>query len=146
MDLIYYNSTLIKSFKTRKTLSRHIKIVHNSEKPYQCESCKMSFRDKWGLTQHRYKHTSKPLKSKKCEATFAKASQLKKSVKIHTGKSFSCQDCPYITSVKTNFNNHLQVHKCIKIHLHPTFGPGSSRSWPLMKSSLANRSHPEFLT
>ena len=74
-------------FKQKKSLYRHIRIVHEGERLFQCSLCEYSFSQKTHLSRH--------------------------IAVVHEGKkSFKCSICDSTFSRKENLNSHLKsVHE-----------------------------------
>ena len=106
---------------TRPTLSRHL-IRHTNKRPFTCEQCSKSFRDKSDLVHH-YKTHTKPVKCSTCTAAFSKTLYLEKHLErgcpsneqddrftVLENQRCQCNLCGKILKSVTNTLRHLRVH------------------------------------
>ncbi|XP_005108661.1 zinc finger protein Xfin [Aplysia californica] len=120
-SVIYKCGHCKKMIFTRPTLSRHL-IRHTNKRPFVCERCSKSFRDKADLVHH-YKTHTKPVKCPTCTAAFSKPLYLEKHlqkgcpVMDHDSRftvledlRCQCNLCGKILKSKTNVIRHLRVH------------------------------------
>ena len=108
-------------FFTRPALSRHL-IKHTNTKPFQCEKCLKSFRDKTDLLHHYRTHT-KPVQCPACYTTFSKSlylrNHLEKGCPNHRSDDrivvledmrCLCKVCDKVLKSKANAIRHLRIH------------------------------------
>ena len=108
-------------FFTRPSLSRHL-IKHTNTKPFQCDKCLKSFRDKTDLLHH-YKTHTKPVPCPTCHATFSKSlylrNHLDKGCPSHPADDriivledmrCLCKVCQKVLKSKANAIRHLRIH------------------------------------
>ncbi|KAL3311102.1 hypothetical protein Ciccas_010322 [Cichlidogyrus casuarinus] len=50
-----------KNFSVQQALRKHVIIQHEGGKPYRCSLCKMCFRSRANMTQHRMLHHQTPI-------------------------------------------------------------------------------------
>jgi len=85
-----------KSFKERKSLTTHVKTVHEKLRLHHCDKCGKNFSIRHGLKMHMKLHDDIK-KTQKCEIClkyFATASTLRLHQRTHTGeKPFCCEIC-----------------------------------------------------
>lgn len=105
-------------FANSKTLSKHIKQVHNKIKPFICKVCGYKAARKATITIHERQHTGeRPLQCKvdDCDFRAADPSVLAKHMKKHDNneqaKSYRCpsKDCNYTTIQTSALKNHIRV-------------------------------------
>ncbi|XP_018394258.1 PREDICTED: zinc finger protein 91 [Cyphomyrmex costatus] len=120
--------TCNKEFKYISALRRH-EIIHNGEKPFECEYCGIRISQKNNLRRHivrkhfneeRYKsneHLNAPdevsYKCKTCNKEFNNNSALCRHEIIHNGeKPFECGHCGIRFSQKCNLQRHVVAKHC----------------------------------
>lgn len=103
-------------FANSKTLSKHIKQVHNKIKPFICKVCGYKAARKATITIHERQHTGeRPLQCKveKCDFRAADPSVLVKHMKKHDNdastKSYKCPKCKYTTIQAPALKNHIRA-------------------------------------
>lgn len=127
------------TFKTKKTIQKHMKTNHaNSIKPCQecddvffsynqledhrlfhrtgkkhsCEVCKKRFSTSTGLRLHARNHVNyTPFKCDQCDQTFPCSAALQVHVVKHTGqRNVICEQCPMRFYSKSSLKKHMQTH------------------------------------
>ena len=95
-------------------LKRHTKIKHESARPFVCEVCPKSFKEKGKLTDHKKVHTSEKnfsCKTEGCDKAFTKEWTLIQHERIHTGvKPYKCEPCDVAFAQKNSLNVHNNTH------------------------------------
>jgi KRAB domain-containing zinc finger protein len=84
--------SVTKNLEEKTILSQHIKIVHEKQKPFECQICKNAFGKRGDLLLHtKMVHKKqKPFECKICKKAFGKRSDLL----LHTKKVHnSCRTC-----------------------------------------------------
>lgn len=100
------------SFSTTYQLYKHIDIVHQSKRPYQCAVCNKGFLVRSHLTEHMRTHTKeKPYICTYCNKTFSAANSLKRHEKIHTNdRPHKCTDCEKSFITIGDLKKHMRTH------------------------------------
>ncbi|XP_048589390.1 zinc finger protein OZF isoform X2 [Nematostella vectensis] len=108
-------------------------VVYFTEKPYQCESCSMSFPRSSCLNKHRLTHMDTSEREayvcQTCDKTFSSKSNLDQHLKLHTGeRPYQCTQCEKGFNAKSHLADHLRTHsqdrpfacnECEKKFKHP---------------------------
>ena len=100
-----------KSFRNKHTLITH-KMMHTGEKPFICNTCGKSFTKKHSLITHKMIHTGeKPLICDTCGKSFREMTTLKYHKMIHTGeKPYSCDTCGKSFRQSKLLKRHNMIH------------------------------------
>ncbi|XP_058892777.1 zinc finger protein 394 [Kogia breviceps] len=107
----YMCDTCEKSFKQRSDLFKHQR-THTGEKPYGCSVCGKSFSQSATLVKHQRTHTGeKPYTCSKCGDSFRQSSHLSRHQRVHMGeKHYTCRDCGEICRI-ANHLRHQRTHQ-----------------------------------
>ena len=93
------------SFKVKKSLKRHIALVHEGKKPFQCNTCKFSFLSKQDLEVHtELVHAPCGI----CGKVFQFKQNLKRHIEtVHEGKKpFKCNLCEFSSASSYGLDCH----------------------------------------
>lgn len=100
-----------KLFKTKRTLKRHMKNIHEKRK-YVCAICSKPFRKNQHLKSHEYEHTGiKPFlcHHEGCDKRFFVPSKLKRHMKIHLGYKCDVDNCDAVFNTWTLLVQHRKT-------------------------------------
>ncbi|XP_069493387.1 zinc finger X-chromosomal protein isoform X2 [Ambystoma mexicanum] len=102
-----------KGFHRPSELKKHMS-AHKGKKMHQCRHCDFKIADPFVLSRHILSvHTKEiPFRCKKCRKGFKHQHELKKHMKIHTGrKVYQCDHCEYSTTDASGFKRHvISIH------------------------------------
>ncbi|CAD5119429.1 DgyrCDS8041 [Dimorphilus gyrociliatus] len=107
-----YNCQLCRYVTDRKNnLKRHVSTMHQScDKLLEC--CNVSFKNKAALRDHVLIFHSNGYMCRFCGRNFCRKALLKRHLAVHSGKKdFTCTQCDYATSHKSNLERHKKVHE-----------------------------------
>lgn len=108
-DKPYQCKTCKKHFSLRGNLNMHMR-VHMEVKPLQCELCDRRFRYKSNLNRHVKSHSDvKPFECPMCHKSFGQQSYLTSHMKVHTGeKPYTCEKCGVKIAQRSNHIRHVK--------------------------------------
>ncbi|XP_075160933.1 uncharacterized protein LOC142233788 [Haematobia irritans] len=102
-----------RKFVNGKTLSKHIKTVHNKIKPFNCNVCGKKTARKASLIIHMRQHTGeKPLKCKSCKFSTRDPSVLHKHQMRHNrdGVKLKCDLCEFSCIQANAYKHHIRLN------------------------------------
>lgn len=81
-----------KSYSTREEAQKHLETHSTEYKPYACETCSKTFKNRYQLVIHTRTHTGeKPFECPVCKKTFSMSSNLQKHMDTHSNdKPYGC--------------------------------------------------------
>ena len=104
-----------KDFRERRSLDKHIKLIHNSERPFACTmpNCNETYRNHVEMKNHVNQHLKEyPFECDQCPKTFQKEASLTVHYRSHTGeKPFKCEICGMSFTSEKNKKVHVQRHQ-----------------------------------
>ncbi|XP_075224471.1 uncharacterized protein LOC142326139 isoform X2 [Lycorma delicatula] len=124
-----------KTYRERRILMRHIRVVHSSQNMYSCDQCGREFKSMRNLSLHYTLHTGvKPFTCDHCSKSFVYKSTYIVHMKGHDAdNSFNCELCPNTFNNKAEFRRLCNHHSEARPWLCTVCGKG----YPL-KGTLKN--------
>ncbi|GBM15557.1 Zinc finger protein with KRAB and SCAN domains 8 [Araneus ventricosus] len=100
-----------RSFKQRSTLENHIRTLTN-EKPRECNFCHCSFARRTTLVAHIRTHTNeRPYQCNICHKSFKQKTDLMRHIRTHTNeRPFQCEICHESLKLKSTLVTHIRTH------------------------------------
>ncbi|CAG0883362.1 unnamed protein product [Darwinula stevensoni] len=98
-------------FKTRRTLSKHIRVGHSERRPYRCDLCGCTFKQSHNLKYHiQYRHSDeRPFKCDLCGMAFKMRPKLRRHRRGHA--TTTCNLCNFTFKTKQRYLGHMaHVH------------------------------------
>uniref|UniRef100_A0A7S1TLB1 C2H2-type domain-containing protein n=1 Tax=Erythrolobus australicus TaxID=1077150 RepID=A0A7S1TLB1_9RHOD len=119
-DKLHQCSLCDSSFSLKYNLNKHIKNVHEHQRPFKCPSCPMTFQQK----NHQVKHVAtvheniRPFKCDHCDASFGWVGVLRKHVALIHEKQrpYVCELCDKTFQQKVHLSNH---HSAVHLKERP---------------------------
>jgi hypothetical protein len=101
-----------KEFREKRSLDKHIRAIHEAERPFPCDMCPEAFRNQIELKNHMNRHLKDyPYKCDVCSMTFQKQESLTTHYRLHTGeKPFACPICDKKFTSEKNKRVHVLRH------------------------------------
>ena len=104
-----------KDFAFKQKLKLHMQ-HHINLREFKCDSCDKGFNSKSELAKHvkRVHMSDRPWECQLCGNTFKEAARLRRHMEAHTtGKKFLCQYCKRYYRSKTSLMQHMKSHTCM---------------------------------
>ena len=101
-----------KNFTLKKSLKKHISIVHEGQKSFKCEFCDFTFGVKTSLDRHLNSvHEKNIVTCSICGTKISRKDNLRKHIReVHEGiKKYPCPHCQHITARKSDLSKHVNV-------------------------------------
>ncbi|XP_071746728.1 uncharacterized protein [Lepeophtheirus salmonis] len=100
-----------KEFREKRSLDKHIKVVHGGEQSYPCNYCPETFKTAIEQKNHVDSHVYQ-FECDICHLKFQKSESLNNHYKVHTGeKPFSCEICDKSFASEKVKRNHVLKHQ-----------------------------------
>ena len=91
-------------FREKPKLVRHIKAVHNGEKPFSCEYCALLFSTKYNMKRHVNIHTGeKPWKCNICGSAYNQSQLLTRYISVLFSTNFgqfTIKECTILLTLR----------------------------------------------
>ena len=102
-----------KEFREKRSLEKHIKAIHEAERPLVCDRCPERFRNQVELRAHITRHEKDhPFSCEICSMTFQKQDALIVHIRSHTGeRPFACSMCDKTFSNEKSLKTHVLRHE-----------------------------------
>eukprot|EP00095_Tigriopus_kingsejongensis_P002910 maker-scaffold336_size202805-snap-gene-1.35 protein:Tk02910 transcript:maker-scaffold336_size202805-snap-gene-1.35-mRNA-1 annotation:"zinc finger protein 729-like" len=102
-----------KEFREKRSLEKHIRAVHQADRPYPCNHCEARFKSLMDQTNHSQMHLNDfPHKCHVCGLTFEDVHSLGSHYKLHSGvKPFTCDICGKSFTSEKNKRVHVLRHQ-----------------------------------
>ena len=100
-----------KTFLTKDNMKRH-EPIHDG-KTWECQICDYVTPLKRYLLRHQKTHQkarTRDFKCSKCNKTFLTKGDMQKHEPVHDGKTWECQICDYVTTLKRYLLRHQKMH------------------------------------
>ncbi|XP_015255306.1 PREDICTED: gastrula zinc finger protein xFG20-1-like, partial [Cyprinodon variegatus] len=129
-----------RTLKNKYIMKQHY-ITHTEEKPFSCKTCGKGFSRVASLKDHIKTHTGeKPFPCKTCGKCFTQMTTLIGHIRTHTGeKPFTCKTCGKSFSQASTLNVHIRTHTGEKPFICKTCGKGFATRGNL---NVHFRNHP----
>lgn len=115
-----------KRFNSLQSCRRHIKLHtdQSDEKPFSCDVCQKSFKQKYSMEIHRKIHKNeRPHKCPECDKGFSTAKDMRRHHLIHTGElPFECAVCNIRFRRKDNLERHIRTTHRLSEKIAKVFG------------------------
>lgn len=109
--LVYPCGFCDKKFTKSVNLNVHIRVVHQQQRPFVCETCGKNFQTKGSLKDHQVTHSDlRGFDCKFCPKKFKNQARLKTHEDIHNNTSYVCPHCGLQLNTKRTLKMHLVVH------------------------------------
>ena len=98
-----------KGFQAVSTMERHIAMAHSKEKPFKCELCSLTFKQKVQLVHHKRRHTGElPFQCDICGKAFHSKQRARQHMQnVHSDMQVPCPLCGKIFRSKDYVSKHI---------------------------------------
>ena len=102
-----------KEFREKRSLDKHVRAIHEAERPFPCDQCPETFRNTAELKAHVARHSKDhPFKCDVCSLSFQKQEALTTHYRLHTGeRPYACNICDKTFNSEKNRRIHVQRHE-----------------------------------
>ena len=102
-----------KEFREKRSLDKHVRAIHEAERPFPCDQCSEAFRNTVELKAHMNRHLKDhPFKCDVCSLSFQKQEALTTHYRLHTGeRPFACNICDKTFNSEKNRRIHILRHE-----------------------------------
>ncbi|XP_065217233.1 zinc finger and BTB domain-containing protein 41-like [Planococcus citri] len=107
----------LRNYSSKNSLKKHIRAIHDGQKPYKCPECDKSFSAKCNLKTHVIIHSSeKPFQCSSCDECFRDPSSKRRHELSHGEARFFCAVCDQRFFRKDQVlrhirKEHLSIHR-----------------------------------
>ncbi|XP_049887018.1 zinc finger protein 33B-like isoform X1 [Pectinophora gossypiella] len=115
-----------KVFVSRGVLARHVRDVHQRQRPHACPICHKRFAQKEVLTRHQLVHDAKrPHQCPQCPKSFTQRGALASHARLHRpaeARALALYQCPHCPKVFLYASGNAQQYQCVSRHMAQHMG------------------------
>ena len=110
-------------------LQRHMRTTHTGNMPYKCNECDREFSQYNNLRRHLRVHSGKSYKCHICGRTFNEIFYLEMHIGSHTGeRTYKCGVCNLTFKDNADLQKHVKTHKAEELHTCDVCGKSFSKA------------------
>ncbi|KAK3095195.1 hypothetical protein FSP39_011343 [Pinctada imbricata] len=110
-------------------LQRHMRTTHTGNMPYKCNECDREFSQYNNLRRHLRVHSGKSYKCHICGRTFNEIFYLEMHIGSHTGeRTYKCGVCNLTFRDNADLQKHVKTHKAEELHTCDVCGKSFSKA------------------